>query len=321
MKVIERNKKTGYPDDSIKFFNLKRFERDCGDFVLLEGAFEQAHQWEQFSLSKRGFRKILAKRIVRLEFEEPNKFFIGDNPDNYDHYFDTIFTICPFTAKWLNERQGNNKRIPFFYPVNEQYIPRKTRKIYDIIYVGNLVSNKLCGDLNIISKYNYRLVSFSKHPLVTDYNASYKDKLKLISQSKIALVQNVLFPRLYHIFNIWRAKDWQKNEAFRLIPSLYEFWKIFTDKNIVVPQVKTRIFESALSRALILCKKDPFNIIEKFFEPEREFVYYEEGELDKTIQKILKNYKKYEKVIENAYKKARKNYTTKVLVKNYLSNL
>lgn len=272
-------------------------------------------------MPKKELKKILSKKIVRLEFEEPNKFNIGDNPDLYDHYFDKIFTICPFTAKWLNERQGNNKRTPFFYPVNEEYIPRKTKKIYDIIYVGHIVSKSLHNDIETISKYNYRFVSQGKHSLVTNFNVSYQDKLKLLSQSKIALVQNLLFPNPYHIFNIWKAHNWQKNEAFKLIPPWYQLWRIFADKNIVIPQVKTRLFESALSRSLILCKKDPFNIIENFFEPSKEFIYYEEGKLDETIKKVLKNYTKYQIIAENAYKRAVKNYTTKALVKNYLSKI
>lgn len=321
MKVIETNKKIGYYDDFRKYFDFKRFENDCGDFVLVEGFFEKAHQWEQFNYSKKQLQNILKKRIVRLEIEEPNKFAINDNPDTYDHYFETIFTICPYTAKWLNERQDNNKRIPIYYPTNEEYIPKKTKKLYDVIYVGNVVSSILLKNIKTISKFNYRFVSFSKNNLVTNRNASYVKKLKLISQSKIALVHNVLYPRIYHILNIWKARDWQKNEAFRTIPSWYEFWKLLKDRNIIIPQIKSRLFESALCRSLILCKKDPFSLIERYFEPEKEFVYYEENNLEQTLNIILKNYHKYEKVIDNAYNRARKNYTTKALVRNYLSKL
>ncbi len=321
MKVIPANSKIGYRDDFRNFLKLKRYEKKCPDFVLVEGTFEKSHQWEQYSFSKRQLNKILKKKIVRLEIEEPNKFFLNDNPDSYDFYFDKILTICPYTAKWLNKRQKNNKRIPIFYPTNEEYIPKKTKKIYDIIYVGNVVSKKILDDVRTISKFNYRFVSFSKNSLVTNRDVSYEDKLMLISQSKIALVHNLLFVRPYHILSVWREKDWQKNEAFKLIPPWYYFWKIVTNRNIVVPQAKTRLFESALSRSLILCKKDPFNIIERYFEPGKEFLYYEDGKLEETIHKILKNYSKYKKIVDNAYNKARKNYTTKALVKNYLSKI
>lgn len=321
MKVLPANKKIGYRDDFRNFLKLKRYEKQCGDFVLVEGTFEKSHQWEQYNFTKNQLEKLLKKKIARLEIEEPNKIFLNDNPDAYDHYFSKIFTICPYTTKWLNGRQKNSKRTPIFYPTNEEYIPKKTKKIYDIIYIGNIVSPKIIEDVKIISNFNYRFVSFSKNPLVTNRDVSYEEKLKLISQSKIALVHNLLFLRPYHILNIWRSKDWQKNEAFKLVPHWSQFWKAFTDKNIIVPQAKTRLFESALARSIILCKKDPFNIIERYFVPNKEFIYYEEDKLEETIEKILKNYNKYKKVADNAYKKARKNYTTKALVKNYLSKI
>ena len=321
MLVLPTTKHIGYRDDFRKFFKFKRFEKDCGDFVLVEGFFEQAHQWEQFNLSSKKLKKILAKRLVRIEIEEPNKFALNDNNDSYDYYFEKIYTICPFTADWLNKKHKNKKRVPIYYPTNEEYIPRKTKKLFDIIYVGNIVSNKVLKDVEVISKYNYRFVSFYENPLVTNKNASYKQKLKLISQSRITLVHNLLFPPPYRIINIWRTKGWQENKAFKLVPPQTEFWRIFTNKNILIPQIKSRLFDAALCRSLILCKKDPFNIIENFFEPNEEFVYYEEGKLKETIDKILENYKKYGKVADNAFKRASKNYTTKAFVRDYLSKL
>ena len=321
MKVIPANKKIGYPDDFRHYLNFKRFEKKAGDFVFVEGVFEQNHQWEQFNFSKKYLESLLKKRVVRLEIEEPNKFCIPDNPEHYDHYFDTIYTICPYTAEWLNKKNGVKKRIPIFYPTNEKYIPKKTKKIYDIVFIGNLVSGKLLKDVETISKYNYKWVSFSKHPLVTDTGVTYRDKLKILSQSKIAIVHNILMPKPYHIVNIWQTPGWYNNKAFRLVPKWYEFWKIFTDKNILIPQTKTRLFETALSRTLILCKKDPFNLIEKFFEPNREFIYYTDASLASTINKILANYDKYQVIADRAYKRARKEYTTKAFVKKYLSKL
>lgn len=321
MKVLQTAKDIGYPDDFRKFLDFKRFEKDCGDFTLSEGFFEEAHQWEQFHLPQKKLDAILKGRVMRLEIEEPNKFNLGDNPDSYDKYFEVIYTICPYTTKWLNRRQGVNRRIPIYYPTNENYIPKKTKKLYDVIYIGNLVSKRLLNDLQSISKYKYKWVGFSKHPLLTDRNVSYTNKLKLLSQSKIAIVHNVLFPRWYHVLNIWRAQDWQKNQAFKFVPRWYEFWKLFNLDDVLIPQAKTRLFESALSRTLILCKKDPFNVIERFFEPEKEFIYYKEGELEKTIDEILKNYPKYEKVAERAFQRAKKNYTTKAFVRDYLKKL
>jgi len=321
MRVLPTTKKIGRREDLRQLYNLKQFEKQCADFVLLEGGFGQFYKWEQFNLSQAEIDTILSGKLVRLEFEEPNKFCLPDDTDSYDRYFDKIFTICPYTATWLNNRQHTNKRIPICYPVNEDYVPRKVKKLYDIIYTGTIVSKSLLEDIQDMSHYNYRFISQKKHPLVTNFDVSYADKLKLLAQSKVALIHNLLFPRLDHMFFIWITKEWYNNEAFRLVPPWYKFWDILNNKNVVIPQVKNRLFESALCRTLILCRKDPFNIVENFFEPEREFVYYEQGKLDEKLKEILGNYKKYQPIIERAYKKAHANYTTRALVKNYLSKL
>ena len=320
MYVLKRSG-TGYKQDPTKFFEFSKYEKQCGDFVLIEAAFEQAHQWEQFGLSDKDLDKIKKKKIVRLEFEEPNKFFIGDFETIYDKDFYKIFTLCPYTAKWLNAKYNVNKRVPVFFPFNKDYIPPKTKKEYDIIYTGHIVSQKLLQDLRTISRFNYRLVSNSKHSLVTNHGASYTDKMKLISKSRMTLVHNTLFPRPYHILNVWRIPDYYKNEAFKLFPKRYQLWKLFTDKNIYAPQLKSRVFEAAFGRSLILCKRDPFNVIEHYFTPEREFIYFDDNNLEKTINKVLSNYKKYEKIIENAYQRAIINYTTEKFVEKYLKKL
>lgn len=320
MYVLKRSS-TGYKQDPTKFFKFSKYEKQCGDFVLIEAAFEKAHQWEQFNLNEEELKKIKKKKIVRLEFEEPNKFFIGDFQEDYDKDFYRIFTLCPYTAKWLNSKYKVKRRIPIFFPFNKEYIPPKTKKIYDVIYTGHIVSGKLLDDLKTISKFNYRLVSNSKNPLVTNHGASYEEKMKLISQTKMTLVHNTLFPRPYHIFNVWRIPDFRRNEAFKLFPKRYQLWRLFGDKKICAPQLKSRVFEAAFGRSLILCKRDPFNVIENYFTPGKEFVYFEEGGLEEKIKEVLANFKKYEPIIERAYKRAVKNYTTEKFVQTYLKKL
>lgn len=320
MKVIKRSS-SGYTQDPTKYFNFSRFEKECGDFVLIEGAFEKSTLWSQFNFSPQELKKILKKKVVRLEFEEPNKFFIFDNPNEYDGDFYKIYTLCPYTSKWLNKQNNVKKRVPIFFPFNEEFIPKKEKKKYDIIYTGHIVSDILLSNLKTMSKFNYRFVSNSAHELVTDHSASYEKKMELIAQSKITLIHNVLYPKRLHLPSIWSNHNWQANEAFKLIPNWYDLAKIISMDNVVVPQLKSRVFEAAFGRSLILCKRDPFNVIENFFEPEKEFVYFEEENLEKTVKNILKNYSKYEKVIERAYKRAVNNYTTEKFVKNYLKKL
>lgn len=320
MNVLQRTSR-GYKQDPTKYFEFKKYEKKCGDFVLIEAAFEEAHQWEQFGLKDEELKKILKKKIVRLEFEEPNKFFIGDNPGSYDFHFYRIFTLCPYTSDWLNNRYKTKKRVPIFFPFNKLYIPKDVKKKYDAIYTGHIVSKEVLEDINILSKFKYRFVSNSSHSLVTNKGVSYSDKMKLISESRITLVHNLLYPKPYHIFNIWKINDYKENRAFKLIPKRFDFYKLLRSSKFVVPQLKSRVFEAAFGKSLILCKKDPFNVIERYFEPEKEFIYFEENNLEERIVDILKNYSVYQKVIENAYKKAVNNYTVDSFVNKYLKDI
>ena len=320
MEVLKRT--SGYTQDPTRYFNLERFTKDCGDFVLIEAGFEKANLWEHYGYSGKALEELLKKKIVRLEFEEPNKFFVGDNPAEYEKYFYKVFSICPYTCDWVDSQNIEKKRVPIFFPFNEEHTPEKTDKKYDIIYTGHIVSKTLLKELYVMSKFNYRFVSNSKHHLVTNTSAPYNEKMKLIAQTKITLVHNLLYPRLFHIWNVWKVKDYNKNGALRFIPKWYNFWKIFTEaKTVVVPQLKSRVFEAAFGRSLILCKKDAFNIIENYFEPDKEFVYYEEGKLEEKIREVLGDFSKYEKVIENAYNRATENYTIEKFVEKYLKNL
>lgn len=319
MIVLKRTKK-GYKQDPTKQFKFERFENECNDFVLVEAAFEEADKWEQFELSVEDFNNIKSKKIVRLEFEEPNKFFLGDKMDTYDHEFHKIYTLCPYTSEWLNNKEGIERRVPIFFPFNENDIPPITEKKYDVIYTGHIVSKKLLHDLKIIAKFNHRFVSNDRNKLVTNQNATYSEKIQLIAESKITIVHNLLHPKRKYFKNIWKYNGWKNHEGFKLIPRPSQFWRIFTDKNIVVPQLKSRVFEAAFSRSLILCKRDQFNVIEKYFEPNKEFIYYE-NDLEDKIKEVLSNYQDYEQIIENAFQRAERNYTTKAFVNNYLKKI
>jgi spore maturation protein CgeB len=73
----------------------------------------------------------------------------------------------------------------------------------------------------------------------------------------------------------------------------------------VKPQFKTRIHEAAISRTLNLVRKDEWNVIEDFYEPGKEFVYFEnERDLDNKINDVLNNWGDYEEIVSNAYDKS-----------------
>lgn len=318
MLVLKRSE-TGYKQDPTKYFNFTRYSNDVGNIVLVEGAFEESNQWGQFHLSPEQMKHILSKdNIYRIELEEPNKFFIADKMESYDHYFKKILTICPYTAEWKNKKIHTEQRIPIFFPFNEEYVPPKKDKIFDIIYTGHLNTPSIERDTKIMSKFKYCFVSNSNSSLVTHKSVSYEEKMSLISQSRITLTHNALSPKIFHLPNIWKTKDIYSNMAFKLVPKWYEFWKLFNLGDVVVPQIKSRVFEAAFARSLILCKKDPFNVIERFFVPDKEFIYYTDNNLENTITDVLKNYSRYQPIIDRAFNKAMREYTTSSFVSKFL---
>ena len=122
-----------------------------------------------------------------------------------------------------------------------------------------------------------------------------------------------------HVLNVWKYPNWKVNKAFADIPGVFTLLKrLLAGPELEVPQLKSRIFEAAFCRSLILCKKDNFNVIETYFTPNEEFIYYEEGKLVQTVNKILVNYDTYLPVVEKAFKRAISQYTTSAFFEKYL---
>jgi hypothetical protein len=224
------------------------------------------------------------------------------------------------------------------------------QKKYDVIYFGAINSREIYKIAKDISTFNYRLVAPSEEKLykviqnlpivrkikkllrlptsleryITNKDITNQEKLKLISESKVTVVHNLLFYNAVGVRQIQRFFNYKENKAFELIPNkniLRSILDFVLMKEYVVPQQKTRLFEAALCRSLILCRKDHWNMVEKFFTPDKEFVYYEKGKLKEKIKEVLSNYDDYKNVIENAYQRASKEYSTDVFFTKYLKNL
>jgi hypothetical protein len=199
--------------------------------------------------------------------------------DSTDRYVDNVEKIFTICDPRVT---GRRKREFSFFPINKNVLPTTYEKKFDVVYAGFAGATHISDLLSVIMKYNYCFISFSNSiGGVTHMNVSYPEKLNLIGQSKISVVHNLC------------ANN--------------------------TPQLKSRPFESALCKSLILCKKDEFNFIETWFEPNVDFLYYETNfDLESTINKVISNYNDYQFMIDNAYHKAINNYTTEAFVlKNF----
>ncbi|RPH74421.1 glycosyltransferase family 1 protein, partial [bacterium] len=315
------HRKNGYIQCPTRYFHLEDYASKCGDFTLIEAGFVKPSYWNEYGFSSEELAKIRSKPVALLEFEEPNKYLVGDYPEAYSKDFSKIYTICPYTSELLNKKYNEKRRIPIFFPVHERYIRPIQKKTIDIIYSGHILAGELRNELKYLANFNYAIISNSKDSLVTHRSVSYEEKMRLYSHSKITLVHNIIFkPYLHRIMNIWLAGDYWNNKAFSQVPSPWRFWQLFT-KNIHIPQLKSRVFEAAMSHSLILCRKDEFNVIERYFEPNKEFKYYEQGQLQETVNHVLSQYDDYKTIVERAYKRAIKEYTVSVFVKKYLKDI
>jgi len=312
MKVIEyfpSLENDGYMDDPVYHLDLKRFEDKTDDFYLVVGdLYTPPKLHQQFD-----------KPVVVLTLEEPNfctrdlKFdpltnsqrLIGPHADDFNNAA-KVLTLCPYTANSINNR------IPIFFPFNEKYIKTEFKKKFDIIYSGHYHNEMVLSFVKAIhdNGIDYRVINSSNDKYTTNPNCSYLEKLELYSQSRITLCYNLLFVGEHNIHRYKQFLNADKNLAFAHID------------HKIMPQIKSRVFEAAFNKSLILCLKDPWNIIEMFFEPDKEFIYFEnEFDLLEKISYIKENYNEFKPTIENAYQKAINNYTTQHFYKKYLKNL
>lgn len=321
MHVIKRTNK-GYPQDPTKYFHFARFENQCGNFYLIEAAFEESDGWDQFELPTEVIDNIRENRIVRLEFEEPNKFFLGDKM-LYDVEFHKILTLCKYTASWKNKKLGRDISEPIFFPFNMNYLPKITfEKEYDVVYSGHLVSKRLVNDIKLAKQLSgsFRLISNQRHSLVTDKKVSYEKKLEIYTKSRVTLVHNLLYPTKSQMNEVLGYESWRENRAFDKIQEYMNKGRVerlFSDLP-TVPQLKSRVFEAAFCKSLIFCRRDDFNVIDDYFEEDIDYISYTDDNFEEKLLAILNNYNDYLPIIESAYQKAISNYTVESFVEKYL---
>lgn len=294
--------------DPVENLNLDRFineGRDC--YLFMGNAYNDV------------FNPIyLDKERVFLSLEEPNfctdadtahaKLITGYGSTTVGGYKsqdtppDKVLTLCPFMSKLFDNR------TLIFFPFNEDFIPESFDKKYDVIYTGGHPNNTNWGDvIKTISKYNYRYVYHNHSDFVTDTNISYREKIKLYSESKITVTHNLAtaWPQFINRYREFPRSN--ENEAFKNLESTR------------LPQFKSRVMEAAFTKSLIVNYYDEWNVIENWFEPNKDFIYFKDSDdLDLIIKDVLNNPEKYELIIESAFNKAINNYTTKHFVNKYL---
>jgi hypothetical protein len=113
-----------------------------------------------------------------------------------------------------------------------------------------------------------------------------------------------MFPE--HISAIKSYEGWEDNDAFQEV-----------DGQGVKPQFKTRVHEAAISKTLNLVYRDRWNVVEDYYEPDKEFIYFDSHlDLKNKIRDISNDWENYSEIVENAYQKSMK-YT----VENFINHI
>ena len=245
---------------------------------------------------------------VKLNAEHPNLLYkyidgwdldINENNKKYD----LILDLCPYTCDLLNNKFNTTKYIPIFFPLADNIFKQKER-IYPVLYTGH----KLDGlpVLDIIYSALYKYLGEDNHKYIQKYISSnsvsgYYSKLDIYSQTKIALIHNVVSYALTP--NLTSYKD---------DPLYVKHLPWHSNSDIYAPQLKSRLFEAAMMGCIPLVYKDNYKIVERYFVENEEFIYFtDKDDLMNKIELILNNYEKYKVIGENAQKKYNEKYTFK----------
>ena len=315
-----------YSDCIVTYFNFEEHasKHKNEDVALFVGYNSQFHKEVAQRMKEKHSSVIFFNGEQPCAYHQPLK--LGNQSSDIDDRFTDIYTICPYTAKWNNDlyNGGEEKFKPILFPIDKTNLISEFDKQYDAIFYGSICGQDHIDIIDAISKFKYKFITLGTahwYPnisnadlarvggLVTDTNIHTFDKWKILSQTKIVPIYNQLYLHDSHIENIKKYDNWQQNEA----------WSHIDEK--IAPQLKPRVTEGALFKMLMLVKRDPWNLIEYWYEPDKDFLYFDTNEeLEEMIHEVSNNWEDYQHIIESAYKKAYENYTTEAILDRMLNN-
>jgi hypothetical protein len=281
--------------------SLELLDDNSEDEVLMNGG-----AWIYEHDIKEPFKDY--KRRCLLALWSPCEFTAKVDYFHFDHYdfFTEVYCVCPFTCQFMNEHYGYEKFKYIPYPFTNLSVTEFGNYDADVSWMGSIHGQDHISAVETMQKFNYKFLTsqrntWMRHPL--EFNACTHvllpndEKLVELSKSRSSLSFNMIY-----MSPSSRKNDFQAFEKF--------------DEGIM-PQFKVRNHEIASSKSLLLVKKDPWDLMEDFYEPEKEFIYFENfDELYDIIDDVSKNFDNYTHIIEAAYEKS-KSFTSEKIY-NYI---
>lgn len=299
--IIVKKEGGEYADCIVRHFDLFDYNDGQPDKVLFWGwnsIFDDSLKKTYEHCTKKYFINIVQPCEIMNDYSEIAA----------QSYFDEIFTICPYTAYMLNNTNyvvSKTKYTPICVPYRHKHFEKYKHvgledKKRDVIYYGQFHNELYTELVNTIKDFNYAFSTISHHgqthetvKLITHFNLTSHQKWDLLSECKINVGFNLLFLTVKQL------------SALRSFPDIHLYNNIESAyRKALMPQMKTRMVEAAASKTLMLMYKDPWNVIETWFEPGKHFLYWETfDQLHDMIDHISKNYENYWHIVEAAYDK------------------
>ena len=269
--------------------SLLPFNDDDSDEVLMNGV-----EWIFDNEIKKPYKDY--KRKALLALWSPCEFTAKSGYYHFDHYdfFDDVYCVCPLTCRFMNKHFGYEKFHYTPYPFTNYSVKDFYNYDSDCCWVGAVHGDDHIKGLEGLFNFDYKFITtlkntWMRHPYEfqkhTHLGLSSEDKLIEMSKCRSSLSFNMIY-----MSPASQSNDFDVFEHF--------------DRGIM-PQFKVRTHEITSSKSLMLVKKDPWNLVEDFYEPDKEFIYFETfPELQERIQDIKDNFDSYKNIIEKAYERS-----------------
>lgn len=244
------------------------------------------------------------RRKVLFAHWSPCEFMTRDGYYYLDAYefFTEVYCVCPFTCAFMNKHYGYEKFKYIPYPYTNYSVDTFYQYDSTICWFGSIHGKDHIDAIDVMSNFNYKFITSQQntwmhHPYeyqkCTHVGLTTPDKLKEVSKTRASLT----FNKLYVSPNTRYNPGFENNKL-----RAFDYFQYG-----ILPQFKVRTHEIATCKSLILCHRDPWNLIEDFYESGKHFVYFDTfGELTDILHDIEINFDRYYPIIENAYNEVKK---------------